>query len=309
LGECIIRAVAGVIGKISENRSFKVPDIIKSIVSSITPYIQHLIHRLSRLTFNVQRLTSKCITFYNLQDYQKAIEFGKLAIQNNANSRKAYIYLAKTYYHTGELTLAYDNLKKAESLASSEEEILDVYREMGRILRRMGKLDDAYMYLIRALNLAREMGNIEMQGVILNDIGGIYYDKGELDKAFNYYLDSLHLAFDEKVRADIYNNIALIYCKKDKCKKAVIYLQKVIEIVEKQGDFHRLSIYKLNLGYAYTKLKNYKLAMKYLSEGLDGLEKIGDKYSLSMAYKYIAEFHKDRGEEELAREYYGRSET
>jgi hypothetical protein len=28
-----------------------------------------------------------------------------------------------------------------------------------------------------------------------------------------------------------------------------------------------------------------------------------------MAYKYIAEFHKDRGEEELAREYYGRSET
>lgn len=171
----------------------------------------------------------------------------------------------------------------------------------------MGKLDDAYMYFTRALNLAKEMGDTEIQGAILNDIGGIYYDKGETDKAFNYYLDSLHLTFDKKIRANIYNNIALIYCKKNKYKKAVACLQKVIEMAEKQGDFHSLSIYKINLGHAYTKLKNYKLAMKYLGEGLDGVEKLGDKYSLSIAYKYIAEFHKDRAEEEMAKEYYIKS--
>ena len=312
--------VVGVAGKISENGSFKkisIPDIKTSLsrfTSNISPvishiqrfksHIHHFIYHSLRLPSHVSRITSKCITFYNLQDYQKAIEYGKLAIQDNANNIKAYIYLAKAYYHTGELRLALESLKKAENLASSEEEFLDVYREMGRVLRRMMKLDDAYMYLVKALNLAKEIYDIEMQGVILNDIGSVYYDKDEIDKAFKHYLDSLHLTFDERIRADIYNNIALIYCKKDKCKKAVAYLQKAIEIAEKHGDFHSLSIYKLNLGYAYTKLKNYKLAMKYLAEGLDGVEKLSDKYSLSMAYKYIAEFHKDRGEEELAREYY-----
>lgn len=215
--------------------------------------------------------------------------------------------MAKAYYHTGDLRLAYESLKKAEVLANNKHELLNVYREMGRVLRRTGQLDDAYMHLIKALNLAKEIDDIEMQGAVLNDIGGVYYDKEEIDKAFNYYLDSLHLTFNKKIRADIYNSIALIYCKKDKCEKASIYLQKAIETAEKQGDFHSLSIYKINLGHAYTKLKNYKLAMKYLAEGLAGVEKLSDKYSLSIAYKYIAEFHKDRGEEEVSIEYYAKS--
>jgi tetratricopeptide (TPR) repeat protein len=106
--------------------------------------------------------------------------------------------------------LAYENLKKAENLTNNEEEILNVYREIGNVLRRIGKLDNSYMYLAKVLNLAKESGNIEMQGIILNDIGSVYYDKRELDKAFNYYLNSLHLTFNEKIRANIYNNIALI---------------------------------------------------------------------------------------------------
>ncbi|MBX0312594.1 MAG: tetratricopeptide repeat protein [Sulfurihydrogenibium sp.] len=219
--------------------------------------------------------------------------------------------MAKAYYHIGELNLAYNNLKKAESLANSIKELLNVYREMGKVLQRMEKLDDAHMHLhfVKALNLANKLYDIEMQGVILSDIGSVYYDKGELDKAFDYYLDSLQLTFDERLKADIYSSIALIYCKKDKHKKAITYLQKAIEIAEKQGDYHSLSVYKANLGYVYTKLKNYQLVMKYLSEGFYEIEKIHDRYSLSMIYKYTAEFHEDRGEEALAEEYYVKSKN
>lgn len=156
------------------------------------------------------------------------------------------------------------------------------------------------------MKLTKDLQNTEAQGVILNIIGTIYYSKRELDKAFNCYLDSLHLTLN-KTRANIYNNIALIHQEKNSYKKAITYLQKAIEIAEKEGDVHNLSIYKLNLGYTYTKQKNYKLAIKYISEGLNKLEKISDKYSLAIAYEYIAKFHEERGEEEIAKKYYAKS--
>jgi tetratricopeptide (TPR) repeat protein len=171
----------------------------------------------------------------------------------------------------------------------------------------MKQLNNAYTHLLKALNLAKELHDTEAQGAILNTIGTIYYNKKELDKAFDCYLDSLHLTLDKKTKANIYNNIALIYQEKNKHKKAIKYLQKAIEIAEKEGDIHNLSIYKLNLGYIHTKQKNYKSAIKYLSEGLDGIEKLQDKYHLSIAYKYIAKFHENRKEEDLAKEYYIKS--
>jgi tetratricopeptide (TPR) repeat protein len=171
----------------------------------------------------------------------------------------------------------------------------------------MKQLDNAYTYLLKAMNLAKELQNTEAQGAILNIIGTIYYSKRELDKALSYYLDSLHLTSNKKTRANIYNNIALIHQEKGNHKKAITYLQKAIEIAEKEGDIHNLSIYKLNLGYIYAKQKNYKLAIKYLSEGLNEIEKLSDKYSLAIAYKYIAKFHEEREEEELAKEYHAKS--
>ncbi|MBX0310781.1 MAG: tetratricopeptide repeat protein [Sulfurihydrogenibium sp.] len=283
-------------------------------VPSLTPHIQHLKslksqiitllpHRLLTYSYSI----SKCITFYNIQDYQKTIEFAKSAIQNNAKSVKAYIYLAKAYHRTGELKLAYENLKKAEKLTSNKHNLLDIYKETGEILQKMKQLNNAYTHLLKALNLAKELHDTEAQGAILNTIGTIYYNKKELDKAFDCYLDSLHLTLDKKTKANIYNNIALIYQEKNKHKKAIKYLQKAIEIAEKEGDIHNLSIYKLNLGYIHTKQKNYKSAIKYLSEGLDGIEKLQDKYHLSIAYKYIAKFHENRKEEDLAKEYYIKS--
>jgi tetratricopeptide (TPR) repeat protein len=50
-----------------------------------------------------------------------------------------------------------------------------------------------------------------MQASALNNIAGIYLNKGELDKALGYYEESLRLQTDEKEKATTYNNIAIIY--------------------------------------------------------------------------------------------------
>ncbi|MBX0311199.1 MAG: tetratricopeptide repeat protein [Sulfurihydrogenibium sp.] len=249
----------------------------------------------------------KCAVFNKAGDYEKAIEFGKLAVKKYPTSSDVYYCLGFAYLNLGELKLAYENMKKAESLANNEKALMYIYSHIGIILDRMGYPNDALLYYSRSLSLAKGLGNTDMQGFILNNIAGIHKDKGELDKALSYYEESLSLTTSEKDKAVIYGNIANIYYEKDDYQKAVKYLQKAIEIAEKYGDYHGTSMYKLNLGATYRKIKDYENAEKYLSEGLQDVIKIGDKYWIAMGCRYSGWLLKDKGGKKEAKECFTRA--
>jgi tetratricopeptide (TPR) repeat protein len=153
----------------------------------------------------------KCAVFNKVGDYKKAIEFGKLAVKKYPTNSIAYYCLGEAYYNIGELKLAYENMKKAESLTNNEKNLMYIYNDIGAILYNMGYLDDALLYYDRSLNLAKDLGNTDMQAFALHNIAMIYDDKGELDKALSYYEKSLSLTTNEKDKAVIYSNIASIY--------------------------------------------------------------------------------------------------
>jgi len=248
-----------------------------------------------------------CFNFIKAGDYKRAIEAGKSAIKKYPYNAGAYFCLGEAYYKVGELKLAYENMRKAESLTNNKKDLMYIYNWTGLILSSMGYLDDALLYYSRSLSLARDLGDTYMQASVLNNIAAIYYKKGELDKALSYYKESLSLETNEKDKAPTYNNIANIYDKKGDYRKAVEYFQKAIEIVEKYGDYHGASIVKLNLGNTYRKMKGYENAEKYLSEGLEGVKKVGDKYWEAAGYEYLGWLYRDKGDKKTAREYYTRA--
>jgi tetratricopeptide (TPR) repeat protein len=246
----------------------------------------------------------KCIVFSNAGDYKKAIEFGKLAVKKYPTSSVAYLCLGHAYSNLGELKLAYENMKKAESLANNEKDLMEIYNQIGMILNEMGYSDDALLYYNRSLSLAKSLGNTNMQANLLNNIAMIYKDKGNLDKALSYYKESLSLTINKKDKATTYSNIANIYDEEGDYQKAVEYFQKAIEIYEKYGDYHEVSLVKLNLGDTYRKMKDYENAEKYLSEGLQGVIKVGDKYGEATGCRYAGWLLQDKGYEKKAKEYY-----
>jgi tetratricopeptide (TPR) repeat protein len=254
-----------------------------------------------------QQEIDACKTFYNAGDYKRAIEAGKLAVKKYPKNPIAYLCLGGAYYKVGELKLAYENMKKAESLTNNKEVLMYCYNNIGLILHSIGSLDDALLYYSRSLSLAKDLGNTEGQAALLNNIAGIYVDKGELDKALSYYEESLSLEINEKEKATTYNNIAIIYGKKGDYQKAVKYFQKVIEISEKYGTYHGISIAKLNLGEAYRRMKDYENAEKYLFEGLEGVKKVGDKHWEATGYWYLGWLYEDKGDKKTAREYLTRA--
>jgi tetratricopeptide (TPR) repeat protein len=248
-----------------------------------------------------------CWNFNDAGDYKRAIEAGKLAVKKYPKNPEAYRCIGEAYYNIGDLKLAYENMKKAESLTNNKEILMYIYNVIGLILHSMGYLDDALLYHSKSLSLAKDLGNTVMQAATLNNIALIYYNEGELDKALSYYEKSLSLKTNEKYKASTYNNIANIYDKKGDYQKAVEYFQKAIEIAEKYGDYHRVSSVKLNLGNTYRKMKDYKHAEKYLSEGLEGVKKVGDKYWEATGYVYLAWLYRDKGDKKTAREHFTRA--
>jgi tetratricopeptide (TPR) repeat protein len=256
---------------------------------------------------NSQSEIDACINFLKAGDYKKAIEAGKLAVQKYPENSAAYYCLGEAYYNVGELNLAYENMKKAESLTNNKEDLIHIYNRIGLILLNMDNLDDAILYFMKSLISAKELNNIDMQASILNNIANVYYSKGELDKALSYLEESLSLQTNEKEKAVTYSNIANIYSGKGNYQKAIQYFRKAIEIDEKYGDYRNVSIYKLNLGNTYREMKDYENAEKYLSEGLEGVKKVGDKNWEATGYLYFGWLYRDKGDKKTAREYFTRA--
>ena len=254
-----------------------------------------------------QQEIDACFNFIEAGDYKRAIEAGQSAIKKYPYNVKAYFCLGYAYRNVGELKSAYDTMKKAESLANNKEVLMYIYNEIGLILYRMNRLDDALLYFNKSLSLTKDLGNTAMQADLLNIIAGIYNYKGEIDKALSYFEESLSLKTNEKDKVAIYNNIALIYSKKGDYQKAVEYFQKAIEINEKYGDYHQASQSKLSLGVIYREMKDYENAEKYLSEGLEGVKKVGDKNWEVVGYWDFGLLYRDKGDKKTAKEYFTRA--
>jgi tetratricopeptide (TPR) repeat protein len=254
-----------------------------------------------------QQEIDECWEFNNAKNYEKAIEAGKLAVEKYPENPEAYRCLGTAYYNVGETELANENMKKSESLANNKRKLASTYAALGLAFVRMGNVDGALSSFIKGLELAKDLGDRDMQAVMLNGIGMVYNHKGELDKALSYYEKSLSLATNEKTKENTYNNIAVVYREKGDYQEAVKYFKKAIEIDEKYGDYLVASKHKLNLGDTYREIRDYKNAEKYLFEGFKDIKKVNDKYWEAMAYKYLGDFYRDKGDKKTARKYYTHS--
>jgi len=103
-----------------------------------------------------QQEIDACFNFNNAGDYKRAIEAGKSAVKEYPYNSEAYRCLGEAYYNVGELKLAYENMKKAESLTNNKKDLMYIYNQIGMILKGMGYLDDALLYYSRSLSLAIE---------------------------------------------------------------------------------------------------------------------------------------------------------
>jgi len=172
------------------------------------------------LEVQAQTEIDKCYNYLDAQEYQRAIESGKRAVKLYSKNVNAYFCLGMTYFKVGELKLALSSIRNAEKLATSKTDLTGIYSWLGLIYEKMGDFDNAFLYYSKSLSLAKDIGDRKAEAFMLTNIAETFRQRGEYDKALKYYEESLKLQYDEKGKAPVYNNIALVYSAKGDLKKS-----------------------------------------------------------------------------------------
>ena len=158
---------------------------------------------------------------------------------------------------------------------STHEELAFEYANEGLEALYDRKLNKAALSLQAALNLFKEIGNVEEYAKNLNRIGVVYATIGNEAMAMDFFLEGLECAIANElhhISVLFYNNIGSRYMELNEYEKAIAYFDKAekelaYEDMETRDRYASwFLITKLNLMVSYKYLKQYDKAESYLNE-------------------------------------------
>ncbi len=136
---------------------------------------------------------------------------------------------------------------KAESLW---EPIQNLAFAIADYLKMQGYWLERQVVIQSGLAAARAQANERNEAAFLNNLGLVYQDKGEWDRAIEFYQQSLEISEkvgDEVGMAPTYNNLGSVYQDKGEWDRAIEFYQQSLEIREKVGDVIGESITRYNM--------------------------------------------------------------
>ena len=177
---------------------------------------------------------------------------------------------------------------QAQSIDSLNE-VLDTAKNHSRV-KTLNELFRAHLpsdplkaigYSREALSYATEVGDQKGLAASYNNLGVAYRTQGALDKALEYYINSLHIyeSLDNKEGiATSKNNIANIYTMKRDYSQALKYLQDSHELFTEINDTLKIIGSLNNIGNLNNELLLFENALEYYTKAQELSAKIGHKY-------------------------------
>ncbi|MBX0313091.1 MAG: tetratricopeptide repeat protein [Sulfurihydrogenibium sp.] len=231
-------------------------------------------------------LTKRCRRALKNGDLEKAMELAKQLVEVYPNNFSSWHCLGEVYYSVGDTEKAFESFNKAKELASSKEELVNVYLYMGEILIDTDRLDDALMYFNRALTLAEYVN----KGVayILSRIADVYFRKGEFEESLKYYDEAFKAGeaenADEEFMVGVINNLSVVLTKLGYYKDAIELLKDLLTLGTVSDNLFLTCISEINLGTVYLATGNKNAAKRYLKSALNHAKKLGDRGLEAVAY-------------------------
>ena len=219
-------------------------------------------------------------TFYNCQDYQKAILYYEKAKKINNTIGSLYFNTAVAYIEIQDYINAIKNLKSSINLNFYIDKSL---YNIAVCYSELGDLESSIHFYEK--NLLVDPENFEA----LNNLANQYQIKGDFEKSIYYYKKSITL---NELFTPGHRNLSLVkkYTKEDK------HFQKLIQLYEKKdlNTDDRINL-SFALGKAYEDIKDYFKSFKYYDKGNSLIKKCID-YDISIDEKLFKgiKFHNSK---------------
>ena len=169
----------------------------------------------------------------------------------------------------------------------------------------LGDVKEALAHYERAVLLARETGVSEASA--LNNIGAIYSEASDQQKALEYFLRALPLykplgnQFSEAITL---NNIGNAYNKLGEPQKALDYLQQAVPMFQAIGAKGPLSFTLSNIGIAYRGLGDYEKALSYFNQAQTIQQQTGNKVQEAETLDQLGVLYSQQNQPQKALEYH-----
>jgi tetratricopeptide (TPR) repeat protein len=143
-----------------------------------------------------------------------------------------------------------------------------------------------------------------------NNLGLVYANKGEWDRAIEYYEKSVKIKKDIKDQhgtAVTYTNMGSVYSNKGEWDRAIEYYEKTMEIFEALGDRHGLASTYGSFGLVYVDKGEWDRAIEYYEKSMKIFEDMGDQHGIAVTCNNFGTVYARKGEWDRAIKYLKKS--
>lgn len=263
-------------------------------LDSLQKVIQKSLDTASTKKSKFEILLSSGDYFYG-RDLHKAEYFFSQAynlLDADEFENKGYIdeKLGILYRRLGEFDKSYEHSTKAEQsfrTLNDTTKLAGVILDKGFLFRYLKDTEKEIQNYRQGLHLLNGKNN-RLYAKGLNLVGGYFLRTNKLDSSLFYYQKSLNLF--KKLKSDkfineVNNNIAVVYSKQKKYKKAIETRLHIIEYAKRNNNKMSQSLIYYNLASSFSKLKQNDIALKYIDSSISIAKEKDYKLRISKGYR------------------------
>ncbi len=199
-----------------------------------------------------------------------------------------------------------ESLKKEKKDTSRISIILKIAKEFNK-----KSPDSTFVYLKKALELSKKIGDPKFKGEVYYDLGIYYFDFFKYGKAIEFYEKALGIFEDNKnlkYVAGLNNRIGYCYSQLLTEDKAIQYYLQSLNIYQTSlNDLDGVAMNLIDIGNLYYSHGNYEFATNYFEEALVIYQKLEDKDGISICYINLGNSISEEGNYEGGLVYYFKS--
>jgi len=186
--------------------------------------------------------------------------------------------------------------------ASDRKAMAERLVNQGNQLYGANKYQEAFQTWEQALQIYREIQDLNAQGLLLSNLGIAYGSVGQTQKSLDYYQQALTIFKQSGVIAGeglTLGNIGTAYNLLGQYQKASEAFQQSLAIAKQMGDRNAEGRAIANLGNTYNYLGQYQKAIDAFQQGLTIFQQLGDRAAegsalgnLGGAYNFLGQYQK-----------------
>ena len=245
-----------------------------------------------------------------IEKYEQAVPLFQAA-GNTYRQALTLLSIGTTYYRLNDVPKALEFFNQTLAIAAALQDqrlAAGTHNWAGGMLDLLGDVDKALDHFNRAFQSARKGGWRLAEGNALSNIGKIYSDLADWQKALEFYGQSLTVFqsspdFKQPLAISL-NNIGIAYSRAGEQEKALEYLLQALPLHHTGGD--KISeIYTLNnIGRVYRLLGDFQKARTYYSQAQALQKETGNRGVLADTLDQTGLSYLEEGFPEKAVEYF-----